>query len=155
MVILDDLLADIGNDKQLVDICTKTVHHSNVSLIFLTQTVFLNTGPFKILKDNLQYVYLKHFSGHHKLKYFATQLGLDYGEFMTAYDHVISKFRYGGLLVDLNIRSNLRLLSPFRYSLLKNPQLLISESNFTRNLSKGFLKKNNNIYIFKPVIMDS
>ena len=156
LVILDDLLSDISNDRQLVDICTKTIHHSNVSLIFLSQTVFFNTGPFKILKDNLQYVYLKHFSGHHKLKYFAIQLGLNPAEFMCAYDYIMSKFRYSGLFIDLNIRSNLRLLSPLRYSLLKNPQLLISDNNFRKNVNNGFLKKiSNDVYAFKPEILDS
>ena len=156
LVVLDDLLSDMANDKQLVDICTKTVHHANVSLIFLSQTVFVNTGPFKILKDNLQYVYLKHFSGQHKLKYFALQLGINPIEFMTAYNHIMSKFRYSGLFIDLNIRSNLRLLSPLRYSLLKKPQMLISEADFKKNLENGFLTKNTDgVYTFKPKILDA
>lgn len=156
LVILDDLLSEVAGDQHLVNICTKVIHHSNVSLIFLSQTVFFNTGPFKILKDNLQYVYLKQFSGHHKLKFFATQMGLNQREFMIAYDYVVSKYRYGGILIDLNIRSDLRLLSPLRYSLLNNPQMLISENDFRKNVGKGFLKKkNNDTYIFNPQILDA
>ena len=156
LVILDDLLAEVASDQHLVSICTKVVHHSNVSLIFLSQTVFFNSGPFKILKDNLQYVYVKQFSAHHKLKFFATQMGLNQREFMIAYEYVVSKYRYGGILIDLNIRSDLRLLSPLRYSLLNNPQMLISENDFRKNVDRGFLKKkNNDTYIFKPQILDA
>ena len=53
----------------------------------------------------------------------------------------MNKNRYNGLLIDLNIKSDLRSVSPLRYDLLNECKLIISEDSFQKALSNGVLKK--------------
>ena len=141
LMILDDALDIIGNDEKMVSIATKDVHHTNTSVIILTQSIFYNTPIFRVLKDNTTYFYLKHQVNTFKLKYFSNHIGLKSDFFIEAYEHVMSKNRYNGLLIDLNIKSDLRSVSPLRYDLLNECKLIISEDSFQKALSNGVLKK--------------
>ena len=152
LLILDDVLTEISEDKQLIKIATAEVHHKNVSLMVLTQTIFMSTGPFKLLKENTQYFYIKNHTNPFKLKVFANQIGLNTQEFILAYNYIMNKSPYSGLLVDLCIRSGIRPLTPLRYDLVKGnlPRLLISNEMFHSNINLGRLKKiNEKIYIYE------
>ena len=142
MLILDDLLETIANNDQLTSIATKDVHHTNTSVIILAQTIFYNTPIYRVLKDNATYFFIKHHVNPHKLKFFSNQIGLKPDFFIEAYEYVSDKNRYNGLLIDLNIRSDLRKLTVLRYDLIKEPKLLISELSFQKALSNGLLREN-------------
>ena len=153
LVILDDVLQSIADDKNLVKITTQDIHHLNVSIIFLTQTVFYNSPAFRIAKENTQYWMIKNHQNRSKLKLFASQIGLDVGAFMSAYNYIMHKYRFGGILIDLHIKSDIRRLSPFRYGLTKTPSMLISNEDFRINTENGSLKKiGENRYQFKPPV---
>lgn len=63
VIIIDDLMQELANDDRLSKLYTKTSHHKNVSIIFLTQNLFyggsnktlrtvsLNTEYFLLLKN--------------------------------------------------------------------------------------------------------
>ena len=53
----------------------------------------------------------------------------------------MNKNRYNGLLIDLNIKSDLRSISPLRYDLLNECKLIIPEESFQKALSNGILKR--------------
>merc|ERR1712055_870814 len=125
LMILDDALDIIGNDEKMVSIATKDVHHTNTSVIILTQTIFYNTPIYRILKDNCTYFFIKHQVSPFKLKYFANQIGLKSNFFIEAYEYVLNKNRYDGILIDLNIKSDLRSVSILRYDLLNENKLII------------------------------
>ena len=57
LLILDDTLDVVGNNDQMVSLATKDVHHTNTSVIILTQTIFYNTPIYRILKDNTTYFF--------------------------------------------------------------------------------------------------
>ena len=141
LMILDDALDIIGNDEKMVSIATKDVHHTNTSVIILTQSIFYNTSTYRILKDNTSYFYIKHQVNSFKLKYFSTHIGLKSDFFIEAYEYVMNKNRYNGLLIDLNIKSDLRAISPLRYDLLNECKLIIPEESFQKALSNGILKR--------------
>ena len=148
LLILDDTLDVVGNNDQMVSLATKDVHHTNTSVIILTQTIFYNTPIYRILKDNTTYFFIKNQVNPFKLKHFANQIGLKSNFFIEAYEHVLNKNRYGGILIDLNIKSDLRSVSILRYDLLNEVKLVISDESFQKALSNGILKrKDENLFV--------
>lgn len=143
LLILDDILGVIGNNDQMVSLATKDVHHTNTSVIILTQTIFYNTPIYRILKDNCTYFFIKHQVSPFKLKYFANQIGLKSNFFIEAYEYVLNKNRYDGILIDLNIKSDLRSVSILRYDLLNENKLIISDEAFQKAVSNNILKRQN------------
>ena len=40
IVIIDDLMSELGSDKNLTNLFTKGSHHNDISIIFISQNIF-------------------------------------------------------------------------------------------------------------------
>lgn len=56
IMILDDLMSEIANDKQLTAVFTKTSHHLNISVIFITQNIFHQSKEMRTISLNSHYI---------------------------------------------------------------------------------------------------
>lgn len=106
ILLLDDLMSEIANDKKLVSVFTKTSHHLSISVVFITQNLFhpskemrtisLNSHYMVLLKaprDKLQIMTLGRQIFPSKLSYF-----------MQAYEQAVAE-PYGHLIIDMTSSS--------------------------------------------------
>ena len=56
LLVLDDLMAEGGNDKNVLDIFTKLSHHKGITVIYLTQDLFPPGKFAKTISRNAHYV---------------------------------------------------------------------------------------------------
>jgi len=102
LIVLDDLMNELGGNPKLADLFTKGSHHKNISVLFITQNMFhkgsqmrnvaLNCHYYIIMKNPRDKAQIEHFSRQAfpgKSKYF-----------LEAYDDA-TKEPHGYLKVDL------------------------------------------------------
>ena len=101
LLILDDLML-VSKREVLAELFTKKSHHSNISIVYVTQNLF--EKPMKIVRDNSQYIILLNSpSSALQIRTLGSQLfpsNLKY--FLSAYKAAVSDKKYGYLLIDLH-----------------------------------------------------
>ena len=58
LIIIDDLMAELANDLRLSNLFTKCSHHQNLSVIFVTQNIFIQGKEMRNVNLNSQYIFL-------------------------------------------------------------------------------------------------
>lgn len=58
LYVIDDLMAECASDKRLTMLFTKGSHHSNLSVIFITQNLFYKGNQMRDVSLNAQYLML-------------------------------------------------------------------------------------------------
>ena len=58
LIVLDDLMEELSKDKNLTALFTKTSHHSNISVIFVTQNLFFQSKEMRTISLNCHYIVL-------------------------------------------------------------------------------------------------
>ena len=151
LLILDDLLSELGSDTLLQNLFTREAHHKNISIVFISQTAFLDSKHWRLIKENTLYFILKMHTNPLKLKALAPQLGIKLEELMTAYKYVTDIDIYNSLFIDKHIRSKLRPISPMRYDLLNGSKLLIPDNDLQYHLRQNKIQHlANDSYIMTP-----
>ena len=56
ILVLDDLIAEGGNDKQVLDLFTKHSHHKNITVIYLCQDMFPREKYAKTINGQAHYI---------------------------------------------------------------------------------------------------
>ena len=56
LLVLDDLMAEGGEDKELLDLFTKHSHHQNITVLYLCQDVFPPGKYAKSISRNAHYI---------------------------------------------------------------------------------------------------
>lgn len=56
ILVIDDLMAEAGDDKRLTALFTKGSHHLNISVIFLVQNLFHKGREMRTVSLNAQYI---------------------------------------------------------------------------------------------------
>ena len=56
LLILDDLIAKVGDDKDILNLSTQYSHHMNVTMFFLCQDMFPHGKYAKTISRNAQYI---------------------------------------------------------------------------------------------------
>ena len=56
LLVLDDLMAEGGNDKRVLDLFTKHSHHQNVTVLYLCQDMFPPGKYAKSISRNAHYI---------------------------------------------------------------------------------------------------
>jgi len=51
LLVLDDLMAEGGNDKRVLDLFTKHSHHQNVTVLYLCQDIFHQENMQKVFPE--------------------------------------------------------------------------------------------------------
>ena len=140
LIVLDDLMTKMANDKTILDLYTKGSHHNNISVINVVQNIFFKSPLMVTLKENSQYYFVKLVINEQKIKLLATHIGAP--DLVAAYNDSTMRDRYAGVLVDNNVQSNIRKLTRIRNRLTsRTPGLYISDKSFNDNVKKKVLKK--------------
>jgi hypothetical protein len=58
LIVIDDLMSEVSNDKRLTDIFTKGSHHKNLSCIFILQNMFHQGKELRNISLNAHYMVL-------------------------------------------------------------------------------------------------
>lgn len=102
LLIIDDLMTELGGDKELANIFTKLSHHNDMSVIFVVQNLF-NKGSFmRTISLNAHYIFLmKNVRDQSQIANLGRQIYPRESEsFLESYDDATEK-PFGYLLVDL------------------------------------------------------
>lgn len=102
LVVIDDLMNEVSNDKLLTNIFTKGCHHKNLSCIFILQNIFHHGKEVRNISLNCHYMVLfKSPRDSSQITHLAKQMYPSNIKFMQeAFQNATSK-PYGYLLCDL------------------------------------------------------
>ena len=102
LIILDDLMTEMGSDKRLTQLFTKGSHHLNLSVIFITQNLFHKGKEMRDVSLNCQYLILfKNRRDMSQVMHIAKQLYPRRTKFFQEVYEDATKKPYSYLLVDL------------------------------------------------------
>lgn len=105
LFIIDDLMSDVVNNKEIENLFTKYSHHRNISVCYLTQNLYCQGKCARNINLNTQYmVLMRNPRDVNQIKLLSKQLGV--GDLLVkAYNDVHTKpFQY--LLVDLSAHTD-------------------------------------------------
>lgn len=101
IIVLDDLMNEIKNDKFVLDLFTKGAHHDNQSVIMLTQNLYHKGTIMRDLNLNSNYIVMfRNPRDREQIKTISRQIFGSSRKMLEAYDIATSE-SYGYLLVDL------------------------------------------------------
>jgi hypothetical protein len=104
VIVLDDMMADAGDDKRISEIFTKGSHHKNMSVIFIVQNVFYQGKQMRNITLNCHYlVLMKNRRDLAQVTRIGSQIypGSKRLFFVDAYKKAVLDTDYGYLLIDL------------------------------------------------------
>lgn len=58
LIVIDDLMTELANDKKMTNLFTKGSHHMNISVIFIVQNLFYNAKEMRTININTSYFIL-------------------------------------------------------------------------------------------------
>ena len=58
LMIIDDLMDELSKDKNLTAVFTKTSHHKSISVVFITQNLFVQSKQMRTISLNCHYIIL-------------------------------------------------------------------------------------------------
>lgn len=114
LVILDDLMSEVGNNDEVAELFTKGSHHRNLSVIMIVQNIFHQAKIMRTVSLNAHYMIIfKNPRDASQIRYLAQQLfpgKINY--LLDAYKQATSR-PHGYLLLDLtqSTPDNRRILS--------------------------------------------
>ena len=102
LIILDDLMSEIGNDKRVTALFTKGSHHKNLSVILILQNLFHQSKEMRTISLNSHYlVIFRNPRDKSQINHLAKQMYPGNIRFLQqSYNDATSK-PYGYLLLDL------------------------------------------------------
>ena len=103
VLILDDLMAEGGQDKQVLDLFTKDSHHRNITVLYVTQDLFPPGKFSKTINRNAHYlIAFKHPRDQTGIRNVLTQAFLtDWRDKLDLFTRVTSR-PFGYLMMDLH-----------------------------------------------------
>lgn len=107
VIVIDDLMSELGDDSRLASMFTKGSHHVGYSVIFLVQNLFFKSKQMRTITLNAQYIILmKNRRDLNQIEYFGRQLYPKKSKvFLDVYNDA-TKNPYGYLLIDLRQETN-------------------------------------------------
>ena len=108
LLILDDLMTECGNDRNILNIFTRDSHHLNISVFLLNQNIFPNEKYARTISLNCQYIILTNNPRDRlQIEALSRQISPRGQKYIKeAYDDAVSSKNYGYLLFDLHQRTN-------------------------------------------------
>lgn len=114
LIILDDLMDEVGENKEVAELFTKGSHHRNLSVIVILQNVFHQGANMRTMNLNAHYLILfKNPRDAGQIRCLSTQMFPGRGKYLVdAYKQATSR-PHGYLLLDLKqgTKDNRRVLS--------------------------------------------
>ena len=107
VMVLDDLMAEGGQDKQVLDLFTKDSHHRNITVLYLMQDLFLPGKFSKTINRNAHYlIAFKHPRDQTGIRNVLTQaFPTDWRDKLELFQRVTSR-PFGYLMMDLHPASD-------------------------------------------------
>lgn len=100
LIILDDLMEEVGDSQEVVKMFTKGSHHKNISVIFIVQNLFHKGKSMRTVSLNAHYIVLmKNPRGIGQVKHLASQLSCGVN-FLTHAYKLATLQPHGYLLLD-------------------------------------------------------
>jgi hypothetical protein len=101
LVIVDDLMTEVGGSKQLSDLFTRGSHHRKLSIVWLTQNVFPQGRFTRNLSLNAQYIIIcKNPRDGQQIRTLASQIFPGKGQFLIGVYEYITKEPFQPILID-------------------------------------------------------
>ena len=103
IIIIDDLMLDLGNNKELGNLFSKGSHHLGISVIFITQNLFHQGSQMRTIGLNCHYlIIMKSARGKAQLRHFAGDVFPGKTKYLLeAYDDATKESPYSYIKVDL------------------------------------------------------
>lgn len=110
LVIIDDLMSELANDKKLSSLFTKGSHHRNLSVIFIVQNMFHKGSEMRNISLNSSYMCcFKNLRDKQQISCLGRQMYPNKSKyFLESYNDATAK-PYGYLFIDLKSETNERL----------------------------------------------
>lgn len=107
LIIIDDLMVELANSKELVNLFTKKSHHWNVSIVFIVQNLYFKGKQMTTIARNSHYtILLSNRRDQSQIWSLARQLYPGKSkEFLSVYQEAVKR-PYGYLLIDTRPGSN-------------------------------------------------
>ena len=102
IIVIDDLMTELGNNKNLSNLFTKGSHHLNISVIFIAQNVFHQGTQMRTVSLNSHYALLmKNPRDKAQIKHLARQLYPENTKFLHEAYNDATEQPFGYLKIDL------------------------------------------------------
>lgn len=101
LIIIDDLMSELGNDKNMANLFTKGSHHLNLSVIFITQNLFHQGKEMRNIGLNAHYyILLKNPRDQSQIVHLGRQMFPGRKGFLTEAYQNATRRPYGELVID-------------------------------------------------------
>ena len=101
IIIIDDLMTELGNNKNLAALFTKGSHHMGISIVFITQNIYHQGTQMRTISLNCHYMLLmKNPKDKRQIITLASQLYPNQGSFFIDAYEAATKNQYGYIRVD-------------------------------------------------------
>lgn len=101
LIIIDDLMTELGDNKKLTNLFTKGSHHLGISIVFITQNIYHQGSQMRTISLNCHYMLLmKNPKDKRQIITLASQLYPNKGKFFIEAYEDATKQQYGYIRVD-------------------------------------------------------
>ena len=102
MIVIDDLMTELRNDKNQANLFTKGSHHLNISVVFISQNIFHQGTQMRTISLNCHYMLLlKNPRDKAQIKSLAAQIYPEKTKFLIEVYDYATKDQFGYLRIDL------------------------------------------------------
>jgi len=102
LMVIDDLMTETGNDKQITNLFTKGSHHHNLSVILILQNLFHQGRESRTISLNSHYLFMfKNPRDVSQITHLAKQMYPGHNKFLQEVFKDATNEQYGYLLIDL------------------------------------------------------
>ena len=107
VIVLDDLMSDVIENKSLLNLFTVGSHHKKISTIFLTQNIYEKGKYARTISLNCHYMVLfKNLRDQSQVLHLSRQLYPGDTKFFQEVFKLATEEKYGHLILDLKQKSN-------------------------------------------------
>ena len=91
-IVIDDLMTELGNDKNLSNLFTKESHHLGISVVFVLQNMYAKGSQIRNINLNTHYRILLYSLDIKQVEFLARQMyGHKWKSFMDAYNKALTR----------------------------------------------------------------
>jgi hypothetical protein len=102
IIIIDDLMSELGNDKKLTNLFTKGSHHNDISVIFISQNIFHQGSEMRTISLNCHYMLLmKNPRDKAQIMALAAQIYPNKSKFLIEAFNDATKNQFGYIKIDM------------------------------------------------------
>lgn len=102
IIVIDDLMAELGKNVDILNLFTKYSHHRNISVFLLVQNLFFNSPILRTISLNSKYMFLlKNPRDKSQITHLARQLYPENTKYFIESFQDATKLPYGYLKIDL------------------------------------------------------